>query len=100
MYRVAQEGLPLLLPAMSKQLVRPTAAELLRLLTEQSIALPPDMRSPMESLVSSFATPLSAVNPTCHNLWHFQSEILAYGGAFQFRTPLKIVMKAAFAMNL
>jgi hypothetical protein len=33
--------------------VRPSAAELLRLLTEQSVALSADMRMPMESLVSS-----------------------------------------------
>lgn len=53
LYRIAQEGLPMLLPAMTKQLVFVTAQELLRLLTENSIALPQDMRLPMETLVRS-----------------------------------------------
>ena len=53
LYRIAQEGLPMLLPAMRKQLVFVTAQELLRLLIENSIALPQDMRLPMETLVRS-----------------------------------------------
>ncbi|KAK9905535.1 hypothetical protein WJX75_001721 [Coccomyxa subellipsoidea] len=55
LYRIAQEGLPMLLPAMTKQLVFVTAQELLRLLIENSIALPQDMRLPMETLTNPAA---------------------------------------------
>ena len=47
-YRIAQEGLPLLLPWMSKQVVHVRAETLLRQLTESSIALPETHRLPME----------------------------------------------------
>ena len=47
-YRIAQEGLPLLLPWMGKQVVHVRAETLLRQLTESSIALPESHRLPME----------------------------------------------------
>lgn len=47
-YRIAQEGLPLLLPWMGKQVVHVRAETLLRQLTEGSIALPESHRLPME----------------------------------------------------
>jgi hypothetical protein len=56
-YRIAQEGLPLLLPHISRQMVRPTAAEFLRLIQERSVALPPSIIGvdvsdcPVESVV-------------------------------------------------
>ena len=47
-YRIAQEGLPLLLPWMGKQVVHVRAETLLRQLTEGSLALPESHRLPME----------------------------------------------------
>lgn len=47
-YRIAQEGLPLLLPLMTKQVVYVRAEALLRQLTEGSIALPESHRLPMD----------------------------------------------------
>ena len=45
-FRIAQEGLPLLLPHLSKQLLRPTAAELLRMLKERSVVMPRTQQLP------------------------------------------------------
>lgn len=39
-YRISQDGLGLLLPHLTRQLLRPTAAEMLRLLKERLVALP------------------------------------------------------------
>eukprot|EP00884_Botryococcus_braunii_P007399 jgi/Botrbrau1/16660/Bobra.0068s0076.1 len=44
-YRIAQEGLPLLLPHIHRQIVRPTVTEFLRLVQERSICLPDSMLS-------------------------------------------------------
>ncbi|BDA47721.1 probable RNA cytosine-C(5)-methyltransferase NSUN2 [Coccomyxa sp. Obi] len=55
LYRIAQEGLPLILPALTRQMVFVTAQELLRLLTEGSIALPHSMRLSMETLTAPAA---------------------------------------------
>ncbi len=48
LYRIAQEGLPLLLPLMTKQVFHVRAETLLRQLTEGSIALPESHRLPMD----------------------------------------------------
>jgi hypothetical protein len=48
-YRIAQEGLPLLLPAVTKQRLALCAADMLRLLTEGSVALPESHKLPMQS---------------------------------------------------
>ena len=54
-YRIAQEGMPLLLPLLTKQVIHVRAEMLLRQLDEGSIALPESLRLPMD-VVSSFCT--------------------------------------------
>jgi hypothetical protein len=49
LYRIAAEGMPLLLPAMTRQLLTLAAADLLRLLSEGSLALPDTHRLPLHS---------------------------------------------------
>ena len=39
-YRIVQDGLPLLLPFITKQLLQPTADEFLALMKERSLAIP------------------------------------------------------------
>ena len=51
-FRIAQEGLPLLLPHVSKQLLRPTAAELLRMLKERSVVMPRSQQLPASEVIS------------------------------------------------
>ncbi|KAK9821102.1 hypothetical protein WJX81_004428 [Elliptochloris bilobata] len=43
-YRIAQEGLPLLLPHLTRQRISISAAEALRLVTEMGVPLPPELR--------------------------------------------------------
>lgn len=43
-YRIAQEGLPLLLPHLTRQRISISAAEALRLVIEMSVPLPPELR--------------------------------------------------------
>ena len=43
-YRISQEGLPLVLPHMSKQLVRLSPPDFMRLLKERNCALPDDAK--------------------------------------------------------
>ena len=43
-YRISQEGLPLLLPHLTRQRISISAAEALRLVTEMSVPLPPELR--------------------------------------------------------
>lgn len=62
-----------MLPAMTKQLVFVKPEELLRLLVENSIALPQNMRLPMETLVHF---PLSSSNPGTRCPRRFQSDSL------------------------
>ena len=53
MYRMAQDGLQIMLPYVTKQILRPSAAEMLRLLKERSVPLPA-----AQKLASSQVTPL------------------------------------------
>ena len=50
-YRIAQEGLPLLLPHITKQRLQFSGAELLRLLRERSVVLPRSLHFPAPALV-------------------------------------------------
>eukprot|EP00193_Tetraselmis_chui_P019235 CAMPEP_0177793138 /NCGR_PEP_ID=MMETSP0491_2-20121128/24910_1 /TAXON_ID=63592 /ORGANISM="Tetraselmis chuii, Strain PLY429" /LENGTH=881 /DNA_ID=CAMNT_0019315623 /DNA_START=13 /DNA_END=2658 /DNA_ORIENTATION=- len=45
-YRVAQEGLPCLLPYISKQILRPSMCTFLRLLKERSLPVPAEYKAP------------------------------------------------------
>lgn len=49
-YRIAQEGLPLLLPLLTKQVMHVRAETLLRQLSEGSIQLPESHRLPMDAV--------------------------------------------------
>ena len=49
-YRIAQEGLPLLLPLLTKQVVHVRAETLLRQLSEGSVQLPESHRLPMDAV--------------------------------------------------
>ena len=44
-YRIVQDGLPLLLPHVTRQLLQPTVIELLHLIEDRSLYLPEDARS-------------------------------------------------------
>ncbi len=63
-YRIAQEGMPLLLPLLTKQVIHVRAETLLRQLDEGSIALPESLRLPMD-VVSSFCTHCIRPSATC-----------------------------------
>ena len=70
LYRIAQEGLPLLLPAVTKQRLALSAADMLRLLTEGSMALPESHRLPMQSTHVRFPARLLVVR-LCRQLESF-----------------------------
>lgn len=51
-YRIAQEGLPLLLPHITRQRLTLSSADFLRLLTERSLPLPPSAKAVAEMEMS------------------------------------------------
>lgn len=58
-YRIAQEGVPLLLPHLTRQLINISAAEALRLVTEMSVPLPAELRIGAQVCTSCLAWPTS-----------------------------------------
>lgn len=43
-YRISQDGLPVILPHITKQILRPTATEMLRILKERYVVVPYSQR--------------------------------------------------------
>lgn len=64
-YRISQEGLPLVLPHVTKQLLRLTPSDFMRLLTERNCALPDDAKRGLSHPPASSApaAPASASTP-------------------------------------